>query len=331
MDIEDARTGLSVTTLKRAVTDNLYYIQGKDEHFATIYDYYMALAYTVRDRLIHRRIKTAQTYYERDAKFVYYLSAEFLIGRLLSNNLINLGIYEPMYQALQESGLNLDELLEQEEEPGLGNGGLGRLAACFLDSLATLSIPAVGYGIRYEFGIFDQLVVNGWQHEHPDNWLRFGNPWEIARPDYTVEVKFGGHTEAFLDPTGHYRVHWLPHTIVYGTPYDTPVVGYQNNTVNTLRLWSAKAGLDFDFQVFNAGEYTQAVAAKTFSENISKVLYPNDHRARNYVYSNSTSLSPVRCKILFVFTCGITTTSMPSQKKQRFSSTILIRRSPLLN
>jgi starch phosphorylase len=277
MHIEDDRTGLSIDSLKRGFSNNLFYLQGKDELFSTLHDYYNALAHTVRDRLIHRRIRTARTYYEQDTKVVYYLSAEFLIGRLLMNNLINLGIYEPMKQALRESGLELDDLLEKEEEPGLGNGGLGRLAACFMDSLSSLEIPAVGYGIRYEFGIFDQVIANGWQHEHPDNWLRFGNPWEIVRPDYMVEVKFGGHTEAYVDEDGSYRVRWFPRTTVYGTPYDTPVPGYRNNTVNTLRLWAARAGEDFNLQVFNAGEYTQAVAAKTFSENISKVLYPNDH------------------------------------------------------
>lgn len=274
--VEDDRTGMTVAALKRALADNLYYIQGKDENFATLYDYYMALAYTVRDRLIHRRIKTAQTYYEKDTKIVYYLSAEFLIGRLLINNLINLGLYDQMKQTLKEAGLNLDDLVEGEEEPGLGNGGLGRLAACFMDSLSTLQIPAIGYGIRYEFGIFDQVIKDGWQVEHPDNWLRFGNPWEIARPDYTVEVKFGGHTEAYTDTEGNYRVRWTPRVTVYGTPYDTPISGYGCNTVNTLRLWSARASQDFDLHVFNAGDYTQAVAAKTFSENISKVLYPND-------------------------------------------------------
>ncbi len=275
--VEDDRTGTTVATLKRALADNLYYIQGKDETFATLYDYYMALAYTVRDRLVHRRIKTAQAYFEKDTKIICYLSAEFLIGRLLLNNLINLGLYDQMQQALKESGLNLDDLLEGEEEPGLGNGGLGRLAACFLDSMATLEIPAMGYGIRYEFGIFDQYIQDGWQVEYPDNWLRFGNPWEIARPDYMVEVKFGGHTETQVEADGHTLVRWLPGVTVYGTPYDTPVPGYDNNTVNTLRLWSARAGQDFDFHIFNAGDYTQAVAAKTFSENISKVLYPNDN------------------------------------------------------
>ncbi|NJN85489.1 MAG: glycogen/starch/alpha-glucan phosphorylase [Leptolyngbyaceae cyanobacterium SL_7_1] len=276
MYFEDDRTGISIETLKRAFADNLYYIQGKDELFATFYDYYMALAYTVRDRLIHRRIKTAQAYFFQDVKTVYYLSAEFLIGRLMINNLINLGIYEPLKHALKNSGLSLDELVDREEEPGLGNGGLGRLAACFMDSLSTLEIPAMGYGIRYEFGIFRQFIVDGWQHENPDNWLRSGNPWEIPRPDYNVEVKFGGHTEATVDDQGHYHVRWFPRTTVYGTPYDVPVPGYGNNTVNTLRLWSARAGEDFNFQVFNAGEYTQAVSAKTYSENISKVLYPND-------------------------------------------------------
>jgi glycogen phosphorylase len=274
--VENVRSGVSVESLLQAFTDNLHYLQGKDELFATVYDYYTALAFTVRDRLMQRRIKTAQAYFEQDARTVFYLSAEFLIGRLLMNNLISIGLYEPIRQALQKAGLNLDDLLEREEEPGLGNGGLGRLAACFMDSLSTLEIPAVGYGIRYEFGIFDQLIVNGWQQERPDNWLRFGNPWEVARPDYMVEVKFGGHTEASTDPQGHYHVRWAAGTTVYGTPYDIPVPGYNNNTVNVLRLWSAKASEDFNFQVFNAGDYTQAVANKTFSENISKVLYPND-------------------------------------------------------
>jgi glycogen phosphorylase len=277
MSVKNDRIGMSLDNLRQALIDNLHYIQGKEEPFATLHDYYAALAYTVRDRLIQRRIKTARTYFDQKVKTVYYLSAEFLVGRLTTNNLINLGLYDTMQQATKAIGLNLDDLLEREEEPGLGNGGLGRLAACFVDSLATLEIPAIGYGIRYEFGIFDQVIANGWQHELPDNWLRFGNPWEIARPDYTVEVKFGGHTEAYTDANGHYRVRWSPSTTVCGIPYDTPVPGYHNNTVNILRLWSATASEDFNFQVFNAGEYTQAVAAKTFSENISKVLYPNDN------------------------------------------------------
>ncbi|MBV8887265.1 MAG: glycogen/starch/alpha-glucan family phosphorylase, partial [Chroococcidiopsidaceae cyanobacterium CP_BM_RX_35] len=276
IQVEDDRTGMSAETLKRAFADNLYYIQGKDEHFATPYDYYMALAHSVRDRLLQRRIETAKTYAQRDVKTVYYLSAEFLMGRHLGNSLINLGLYERVRQVLQECGLDLDELLEREEEPGLGNGGLGRLAACFLDSLATLEIPAVGYGIRYEFGIFMQAIQDGWQVEIPDKWLSFGNPWEVPRPEYRVEVKYGGYTQTFIDKQGHYQVRWIPHQIIWGIPYDTPVPGYGTDTVNTLRLWKAEASEEFDLQAFNAGDYFGAVAKKMVSENISKVLYPND-------------------------------------------------------
>ncbi len=277
IQVEDDRTGMTVETLKRAFLDNLHYIQGKAQCFATPHDYYMALAHTVRDRLLHRRIKTAQTYLEKDVKSVYYLSAEFLIGRLLSNNLINLGLYETVRQALVECGLDLDDLLEREEDAGLGNGGLGRLAACFQDSLATLEIPAMGYGIRYEFGIFSQNIQDGWQVERRDQWLQFGNPWEIPRPEYRVEVKFGGRTVAYTDDQGCYRVQWVPDRTVLGTPFDTPVSGYNNNTVNKLRLWGARSSEEFNFQVFNTGDYTRAVEDKIFSENISKVLYPNDN------------------------------------------------------
>ncbi|MGQ4646862.1 glycogen/starch/alpha-glucan family phosphorylase [Lyngbya aestuarii] len=278
--VEDDRTGMSVETIKRAFADNLYYIQGKNEFLAKPFDYYMALAYTVRDRLLYRWINTATTHLKQDVKTVHYFSAEFLMGRQLGKNLLNLGIYERTRQAIHESGLDLNELMMLEAEPGLGNGGLGRLAACFLDSLATLEIPAVGYGIRYEFGIFDQRIEDGAQVEHPDRWLRFGNPWEIPRPELTVDVQFGGHTEAYLDEKGHYRVRWLPARKVLGTPFDTPLPGYQNNTVNTLRLWSASASQDFDFQVFDSGDYAGAVTDKIFSENISKVLYPNDNTSQ---------------------------------------------------
>lgn len=280
VQIEDDRTGMTVETLKRAFADNLYYIQGKNESLATPYDYYMALAYTLRDRLLHRWINTTSTYIEKDVKSVYYLSAEFLMGCQLTNNLLNLGLYERVRQAIQESGLNLNDLIVLEAEPGLGNGGLGRLAACFLDSLATLEIPAIGYGIRYEFGIFDQRIKDGAQVEYPDKWLRFGNPWEIQRPELTVEVKFGGHTEAYSDQNGNYRVRWIPERKVMGIPYDTPVPGYNNNTVNALRLWRAGASEEFDFQVFDSGDYVGSVTNKIFSENISKVLYPNDNTSQ---------------------------------------------------
>ncbi|MCS6960056.1 MAG: glycogen/starch/alpha-glucan phosphorylase [Pseudanabaenaceae cyanobacterium SKYGB_i_bin29] len=277
VQIEDDRTGLSVETLKRAFADNLFFIQGKYESIATPKDYYMALSYTMRDRLLQRWLKTLKTYSEQNVKQVYYLSAEFLMGRHLGNSLINLDIYNNVKQALAESGLNLEEILEVEPDPGLGNGGLGRLAACFLDSLATLEIPAMGYGIRYEFGIFHQSIQDGWQVEIPDKWLRGGNPWEIERIDETVEVKYGGHTEIYHDDKGRPHVRWIPEQTVIGVPYDTPIPGYGTNTVNTLRLWKAEAGEDFNFQAFNAGDYDGAVASKMRSETISKVLYPNDN------------------------------------------------------
>ena len=277
IQVEDERTGLSVQSLKRAFAAHLLYSQGKYESLANLHDYYMALAYTVRDRLVQRRVQTAKTHIEQDVKVVYYLSLEFLMGRQLRNNLIDLGLYEKSRQFLGEMGIELEELLAQEAEPGLGNGGLGRLAACFLDSLATLDIPARGYGIRYDFGIFDQTLSDGWQVESPDRWLRLGNPWEIPRPEYQVQVQFGGHTEAYTDERGRYRVRWVPQRTVFGLPYDLLVPGYQSNTINNLRLWSARASEEFNLQVFNGGDYLRAVADKIVSENISKVLYPNDN------------------------------------------------------
>ena len=279
LPFEDDRTGLTVETLRRAFIDNLFYVQGKFPRIATKNDYYMALAYTIRDRLLHCWINTNETYFkQQEPKLVCYLSAEFLLGPHLGNNLINLGIYERVRQAVEESGLDLKELLQQEEEPGLGNGGLGRLAACYMDSLSTLEIPAIGYGIRYEFGIFDQDIQDGWQVEITDKWLRFGNPWEIPRPEAAVEVKFGGYSEASTDERGYYRVRWVPHQVVRGVPYDTPILGYKVNTANTLRLWKAEAQESFNFQVFNVGDYYGAVNEKVFSENITKVLYPNDEQ-----------------------------------------------------
>jgi starch phosphorylase len=274
--VEDDRTGFSIETLRRALADNLFYIQGKFPVIATDKDYYMALAYTVRDRLLQRWINTTRTYLEKNVKIVSYLSAEFLLGPHLENNLINLGIYDQVQQAVTESGLNLQILLDQEEEPGLGNGGLGRLAACYLESLATLEIPAIGYGIRYEFGIFDQEIRDGWQVEITDKWLQYGNPWEIARPEATQIVKFGGHTETYTDHQGAMRVYWIPGQEVKGVPYDTPILGYRVNTANTLRLWKAEAPESFDFEAFNLGDYYGSVNAKMISENITKVLYPND-------------------------------------------------------
>jgi len=275
--VEDDRTGLNVPTLRRAFADNLYYVQGKFPAIATKNDLYMALAYTVRDRQLHHWINTIETYLkQKEPKVVCYLSAEFLLGPRLGNGLVNLGIYNEVRQAVEESGFDLKELIEQEAEPGLGNGGLGRLAACYMDSLSTLEIPAIGYGIRYEFGIFTQEIRDGWQIESADQWLRLGDPWEIRRPEAAVDVNFGGHTEAYTDDRGRYRVRWIPAQVVRGVPHDMPILGYKVNTANTLRLWKAEAPESFDFQEFNLGDYYGAVHEKVVTENITKVLYPND-------------------------------------------------------
>jgi starch phosphorylase len=275
---ENIRTGLGAAAIAQALIDNLYYLQAKLPQHATRNDWYMALAYTVRDRMLDRYIKTVEaiTFADISAKVVAYLSAEFLTGPHLGNNLINLGIWEATEKAVAQVGQNLADLFEQEEEPGLGNGGLGRLAACYMDSLATLNVPAIGYGIRYEFGIFDQAIRDGWQVELTDKWLRFGNPWEIVSSEVNFNVKFGGRTEHYRDEQGRYRVRWLPEKVIKGVAYDTPVPGYGVPTTDLLRLWKAEATESFDFEAFNVGDYYAAVDEKVISETISKVLYPND-------------------------------------------------------
>jgi len=275
---EDPRTGLSKDEIKKAFLDSLFYVQGKFPALATRTDYHLALAYLVRDRLLQRWISTAAAYTQQGARTIAYLSAEFLMGPHLGNNLINLGIFSQVRQAVTELGLDFDELLYIEEEPGLGNGGLGRLAACFLDSMATLELPALGYGIRYEFGIFYQEIADGWQVEKTDKWLRHGNPWEIVRPEWTVQVRLGGSTERYRNADGKERVRWVPARLVNGIPYDTPILGYRTHTANTLRLWRAEAPESFDFEQFNRGDYYGAVNRKIVSENITKVLYPNDEQ-----------------------------------------------------
>lgn len=278
VEVEDDRTGLSVETLRRAFADNLFYIQGKWPEVASINDFYLALAYTVRDRMMQRWLNSTRNYLRPEVRVVTYLSAEFLLGPHLGRNLINLGIEAPVKQAVQESGLDYGQLVAQEEEPGLGNGGLGRLAACYMESMASLEVPAIGYGIRYEFGIFDQQIRDGWQVEITDKWLQYGNPWEIAHPESAVTVGFGGRTEGYTDSDGRFRKRWIPAKQVKGIPYDTPIPGYRVNTINTLRLWKAEAVESFDFQSFNVGDYYGAVNSKVTSENISKVLYPNDEQ-----------------------------------------------------
>ncbi len=270
------RAARSVDALRRSFADNLFYLTGRSFAKATPADLYTALAYTVRDRMLDRFILTGEAYKRSNARAVCYFSAEFLLGPHLGNNILSLGLRDNLADALRELGLDLDVLLEQEQEPGLGNGGLGRLAACFLDSMATLELPAIGYGIRYEFGLFDQVIRDGWQVEVSDAWLRDGNPWELPNRQRRYPVRLGGHTEHVTDEQGRLTVRWVPAYTVYGVAYDTLILGYGVLNVNLLRLWKSEAQDSFDFQAFNTGDYYGAVEAMVAAENLTKVLYPND-------------------------------------------------------
>ncbi|MCP9885722.1 glycogen/starch/alpha-glucan phosphorylase [Synechococcus sp. ATX 2A4] len=271
------RSGLTADDLFDSVTGHLFYTLGKLAPVATRHDAYLALSYAVRDRLMTRYLAGVEAISASPRRVVAYLSAEFLIGPQLGNNLLMLGIQNEAAEAMRRFGIeSLEEVLEVEEEPGLGNGGLGRLAACYLESLASLEIPATGYGIRYEFGIFDQLVRDGWQVEITDKWLKGGWPWELPRPDQACTVGFGGHTETYRDGQGCLRVRWVPEQLAVGIPHDVPVLGYRVNTCDRLRLWKAEASESFDFYAFNIGDYYGAVEEKVGSENLTKVLYPND-------------------------------------------------------
>jgi starch phosphorylase len=273
---DDVRTGMTATSLRQAIEDHLRYTLGRPFQLLEPQHYYHALALAVRDRMQKRWTDTTQTYVDLSRKIAVYLSAEFLLGPHLGNNLLNLGLEEEARAALLELGQDFDVVLDCEEEPGLGNGGLGRLAACYLESLATLQRPAVGYGIRYEFGIFDQEIRDGWQVERTDNWLAQGNPWEIAKPEVNYQVGWGGRTERYTDGQGEPQVRWIPERVVKGVYYGTPIQGYGVNTCNTLTLWSANAVNALALDAFNAGDYYRAVEDQVVSENVTKVLYPND-------------------------------------------------------
>jgi starch phosphorylase len=266
----------TVEAFKKAFNDHIHHTLARDEDTVTKHEKFLAVAYSVRDRLIDRWIKTQETYYEKDVKRVYYLSLEFLIGRTLGNSVLNLDVEKAVEEAVDELGMTLDELREEEVDAGLGNGGLGRLAACFLDSMATLELPAMGMGIRYEYGMFNQKIKDGQQEELPDNWLRLPNPWEIARPANSIRVPFGGYVISWTDEKGKLRNRWETKDYVIALPYDTPIPGYRNNTVNNLRLWSAQSADEFGLAYFNNGDYLAAVQDMELSETISKVLYPND-------------------------------------------------------
>ncbi|MGY6278076.1 glycogen/starch/alpha-glucan phosphorylase, partial [Methylomonas sp. MgM2] len=275
---EHVRTGFSSAALKASFLDNLNYVVGRPLEISTPEDRYQAIALSVRDRIMRNWVKQVEQWNKPDIRQVSYLSAEFLVGPRLGKDLLNLGITEQARQALAELNLDLEQFIGLEEDPGLGNGGLGRLAACYLDSLAALGYPAIGYGIRYEFGIFDQIIKNGWQVEVTDKWLRYGNVWEIARPHFSQVVKLGGYTESYTDESGRVRGRWVPNRVVVGIPYDTPILGYRTKSCALMRLWSAEAAQSFDFADFNRGDYYGAVEEKVYSENISKILYPNDEQ-----------------------------------------------------
>ena len=265
-----------VEAIKGSYLNHLKFTLAKDEFSATDHDRYYALALAIRDRLVDGWIRTSVTYHKTGVKRAYYLSMEYLIGRAMGNNIINLQLDDTVTQAMAELGLSWDFLRDLERDAGLGNGGLGRLAACFLDSMATLQLPGYGYGVRYDYGIFRQTIKDGYQVEEPDNWLRFGNPWEIERPESQFEVHFGGRV--FMEEVhGRLRARWVDYETVLGVPFDVPIPGYGNKTVNNLRLWTAKSTEEFNLKFFNTGDYMKAYEAKTLTENITKVLYPNDN------------------------------------------------------
>jgi starch phosphorylase len=267
---------LSVPGLKALIQSHLKFALARDAHTATHRDWWLATSKAVQSIIIERMMETQGVHHQKNVKRVYYLSLEFLMGRLFSNNLYAAGVFENMEQAVQELGLDLEVLRHEEYDMGLGNGGLGRLAACFLDSLATLDLPAVGYGIHYEFGLFKQEFRNGYQIELPDAWMKFGHPWEIVRPEYSATIEVYGQLENVFDNQGNYVPRWVNTKKLLGVPYDIPVAGYGTNTVNFLRLWESKASEDFNFEAFNRGGYDEAVRDKNLSETVSKVLYPND-------------------------------------------------------
>ncbi|KMQ51818.1 Glycogen phosphorylase [Chitinispirillum alkaliphilum] len=292
--------GMDSESIRQGILNNLEYNIGKDKNSLTAHDEYLGFSYAVRERIIERWIKSTQKYHTDNVKYVYYLSMEFLMGRLLADNIMNLQLEDSCSEAMRQLGLDIEEIYDQEHDAGLGNGGLGRLAACYLDSMAALKLPAVGYGIRYDFGIFNQKLIDGYQHELPEQWLQLRNPWEIERPEYKVKIKFFGKTQQYQDQKGKMHINWIETEDVIALPYDIPIPGYGVNNINTLRLWSARAAEEFNLQYFNDGDYIGACEDKLKSENISKVLYPNDNnvsgrelRLKQQYFFSSASLQDI--------------------------------------
>ncbi|MET0261953.1 MAG: glycogen/starch/alpha-glucan phosphorylase, partial [Rariglobus sp.] len=265
-----------VANLKQAILRNLTYTLARDSGTAKPRDWWIATSLAVREQILARLIKTQGVHNKQNVRRLYYLSLEYLMGRLFENNLYNTGLYEEARTALKDLGVDWESVRESEVDMGLGNGGLGRLAACFLDSLATLDLPAIGYGIHYEFGLFKQEFVHGHQVEHPDNWMIFGTPWEVVRPEYTTEVRIYGRVENVFDDHGNSHPRWVETKTILGVPYDIPIAGYGTATVNLLRLWASRSTEEFDLVAFNSGGYVDAVREKAIGETVSKVLYPND-------------------------------------------------------
>ncbi|HEY3593743.1 MAG TPA: glycogen/starch/alpha-glucan phosphorylase [Polyangiaceae bacterium] len=274
--------GMAREDIKRSLAQHIEYTLGKDEYSVTARDFFKAVAYASRDRMFDRWNKTQQRHHKDDARRVYYMSLEYLVGRILNDSLHNLGIFDAAGMALRELDVSLDDVAKLEDDPGLGNGGLGRLAACFLDSMATLSLPAIGYGICYEYGIFRQEIEGGAQLEQPDNWRRYGTPWLVPRPEQLFIVRFGGRVQTSTEKNGRVVYEWVDTDNIVAIPNDLPIPGHRNEAVNTLRLWSAHASRELDISSFNHGDYIQAVQEKNASENLSRVLYPNDQTAAGY-------------------------------------------------
>jgi len=262
---------------KQAIARNLKFRLAKDKYSATEYDHFLAIAYSLVDHAVDHWLRTQETYHQQNTKRVYYLSMEFLLGRTMNNMMLNLGLTDICRDSLLAAGIDLDEACAQEADAGLGNGGLGRLAACFLDSMATLGIPAHGYGLRYEYGLFQQKIVNGAQVESPDPWLSKPHPWEIIRPELLINVRFGGRVEQQESSNGTTRSVWVDGDYMLAMPYDIPVPGYRTATTNTLRLWTAHAAEEFNFALFDDGDYIEASRQQVMSEELTKILYPNDN------------------------------------------------------
>ena len=329
---QNAPSEEDLADIKNAVLAKLVLAVGKDAGAATDRDWFLAAAFAIRDRIIHRWLATERASKANGNKRVYYLSLEFLIGRLFCDVLCNLGLSEVYQAALGDLGVDLNRLRSAEPDAALGNGGLGRLAACFMESMASLGIPAYGYGIRYDHGLFRQVIKDGWQQEYPEEWLSFGNPWEFARPEVTYDIYFGGRVEVTKFPSGRSRYDWRPDETVVAVAYDTPIVGWRGRHVNPLRLWTARAVDPVRLHVFNSGDHIGALVEQTRAEAISKILYPGDEspagRELRLRHRNTSSSRP-RYRIWCTGICALMETCTSCPCGRRYTLTTRTRASRL--